>query len=223
MALPLMTLSIPALDDDDELQESTDGRLRAWLSRNLNRMKPKSKTQGAGDYKSPAWQRDAKAAGICALPTALGGRMLHFRGPFVEPMGQKQHELRIGLCERTAPDAKLESDVVSITVSPFHVDTFNALFYDSRTAGSQSRGVVVRCTLSFNAQGTVIYGSMHEKSGAPPLHVRYDQALKSIIETVSAYVNPGNGLDEPNDFEKVYDPDFKNRTLAKFLRGGLTS
>jgi hypothetical protein len=220
MALPLLSLSRPALEDDDELQESTEGMLSklrgAQGKKKKNRISPGSDLT---DYESQAWKDAAAKAGICRLPIALGNRMLQFKSRFDKLMGQQQHELNIGLCIREGPLA-LESDVVSVSSPTYPPDVFHAVFYDSNSVRSKSRTLVVHFKLSYDANGDLVYGSMASKSGAPAdLYRKYDTAFQTIIETIAAFVGPMDARKAPNDFEKVYDPDPRRRTLARFLRG----
>ena len=204
MALPLLPLpSGPALDDDDELQESTDGFLKV-----LNKLRGKNKRDWEAE-----WNAAAEDVGICALPGILGGRRLRFRRRRNAPPNAKRYELFFGTC-----------DGLVVRVSLDQPTRFRAELYDMQ--GFRDDGTDVPfVTLLFN--GSVGSGGVwnySERGNNRPDNVeekvweKWHEFVEDAMTTIVDFVN----LDVPhkaNGFETEFDVNPRLRTLAAFLSG----
>ena len=215
MALPLLQLlpSSPALKDDDELQESTEGRIKNLLRRGKRK-----------DYDDEEWKTAAGVAGITKLPAAFGGRMLRFQKELIPGSKTEKYTLRVGIVGRD------NNAQYMLVVRPEIGRRFRATYRKLRpgdaTVDGEERWQVVYSTNVRTGKNKIEYYAIYPKIADEPNEqdpaLRAHEFVRDIVDTVFEFVEPKNGLKAPNDFERAYDDDSDKRALAKFLLGMYT-
>lgn len=214
MALPLLQLrpsSRPALDD--EVQESTEGLVGMLRkTQRKNRVSPAETTPG--DYEAAEWKTAASNAQICPLPIELGGRMLRFRGRKDVTSKSMRYKLQFGTCKGVVVAVSLDGPA-----------QFRAQLYSENSFRDDGMGAPLG-TVFFAASLNPANQWQYFQKGEKPKNVEdemlweeWQGLVRTAMFTIVDFVKPGQRTTTPNAFEKVYDPNFKSRTLAKFLRG----
>jgi len=221
MTLPLLQLrpsSRPALDDDDELQESTEGPIANLLLRGKRSKQTKEPRE---DYNAKEWKIAARNVFIAKLPTAFGGRMLRFQMEPTPTSSVAKYTLRVGVGENE--NAKFMLIVRPKMGAAFRA-TYHKILSDDATDDGELLWTVEYATsirsgdneFEYHPISPVVEGKRDESSPALKMH----EFVGGIVDTVVEFVRPRDVRTAPNDFELAYDDRPGKRTLSKFLLGG---
>ena len=211
MALPLLPLpSSLALEDDDELQESTEGRIKNLLGLGKRSARTNAPRE---DYDDKKWKAAARNVAITKLPAAFGGRMLRFQKEPIPGSKVKTYTLRVGVA---GEDTEAQYMLV---VRPDTSGRFRAKYRKIQpgdvTVDDEFLWQVVYSTNITDENKIEYYEIYPTHKKALAAH----QSVKYIVGTVVKFVEPRANRKAPNDFERVYDDDSDKRALAKFLLG----
>lgn len=220
MALPLLPLSSSLALDDDELQESTEGRIKNLLGRGKRSARTNTPRE---DYDDTKWKAAARKVAITKLPAAFGGRMLRFQKEPIPNSKVKKYTLRVGVVGADR-DAQY-----MLVVRPEIGGRFHAMCYQTPPDGAMGDGTL-RWKVGYFTKIVIgedgieivyypVYPQIKDKSNQEDPFVIQHTFVRDVVETVVKFVDPRNGLQAPNDFERAYDDDSDKRALARFLRG----
>lgn len=223
MALPLLPLpSSLVLKNDDEHQESTEGRIRNLLGRGKRSARTNTPRE---DYDNEKWKAAARKVAITELPAAFGGRMLRFQKEPIPNSKAKKYTLRMGV---VGEDKNAQYMLV---VKPEIGRRFHAMCYQTPPDGAMGDGTLLWKVVYFTEfdidENEIVYYPVYplikDKRNQEDPVVKEHTFVRNVVETVFKFVEPMNGLKAPNDFERAYDDDSDKRALAKFLRGEFIS